>query len=104
MTKRTKTEAAPESPMPNASKVASGKIAVLTGLLRQRVASGGDPSLRSLAQRLPAELFDRYLAEVQTALERVHGAADKKLVIESLLIGWVALLARAGRAAQNPGT
>lgn len=35
MTKRTKTEAAPESPMPNASKVASGKIAVLTGLLRQ---------------------------------------------------------------------
>lgn len=78
----------------------------LTGLLRLRVASGSgsDQALTNLSQRLPAELLDRYLAEVQSALERIHGAADKKLVIESLLIGWIALLARAGRAAQNPRT
>lgn len=35
MTKRTKTEAAPEAPMPNASRVASGKIAILVNLLQQ---------------------------------------------------------------------
>lgn len=76
----------------------------LAGLLRQRLVAGTDGPLATLARRLPAELLDRYVAEVQTALERIHGAADKKLVIESLLIGWIALLARAGRAAQNPRT
>ena len=35
MTKRTKTEAAPEAPMPNAPRVASGKIAILVNLLQQ---------------------------------------------------------------------
>jgi len=35
MTKRTKTEAAPEAPVQNVSQAATGKIAVLTGLLRQ---------------------------------------------------------------------
>ncbi|WP_295681534.1 hypothetical protein [uncultured Nevskia sp.] len=78
----------------------------LATLLRSRLSAqaGDDAGLRSLALRLPAELLDRYVAEAQTALERIHGAADKKLVIESLLIGWIALLARAGRAAQNPRT
>lgn len=76
----------------------------LAGLLRSRLgtAAGSGNGLDNLARRLPADLLDRYVAEVQTALGRIHGAADKKLTIESLLIGWIALLARAGRAAQNP--
>ncbi|WP_428384457.1 DNA polymerase III subunit delta' C-terminal domain-containing protein [Nevskia ramosa] len=77
----------------------------LAALLRARLGARTDDTARTaLAQRLPADLLDRYVAEAQTALERIHGAADKKLVIESLLIGWIALLARAGRAAQNPRT
>ena len=35
MTKRTKTVPAPAGPMPNASKAATGKIAILVGLLQQ---------------------------------------------------------------------
>jgi hypothetical protein len=35
MSKRTKTEAATEAPMPNASKSVSGKIAILVNLLQQ---------------------------------------------------------------------
>lgn len=72
-------------------------------LLHMRIAPTPehDPTLVSLAQRLPADLLDRYIAEVQATLPKVHGAADKKLLVESLLIGWLALLARAGRAAQN---
>ncbi|WP_293371792.1 DNA polymerase III subunit delta' C-terminal domain-containing protein [Nevskia sp.] len=75
----------------------------MSRLLRMRIAASADDdaAIVSLAQRLPAELLDRYIAEVQAMLAKVHGPADKKLLIESLLIGWLALLARAGRAAQN---
>lgn len=74
-------------------------------LLRLRIATttDDDAALIGLATRLPAELLDRYIAEVQASLPRLHGAADRKLLIESLLIGWLALLARAGRPAQNRG-
>lgn len=75
----------------------------LRRLLQMRIAPSADDdaAIASLAARLPAELLDRYCAEVQGSLGRMHGPADKKLLIESLLIGWLALLARAGRAAQN---
>lgn len=75
----------------------------LTMLMRARVApsTAGDPAVAVLAARLPAELLDRYIAEVQTALYGVRGAADKRLILDGLLIGWLGLLARAGRAPQN---
>lgn len=79
----------------------------LNRLLRLRLPAGAtaepaEPALAALAARLPAELLDRYVAEVQAALGTVHGPADRRLLVESLLIGWLGLLARAGRAAQNP--
>lgn len=79
----------------------------LNRLLRARLPvanedDGADPALVALAARLPSELLDRYIAEAQAALGAVHGPADRRLLVEGLLIGWLGLLARAGRAAQNP--
>ena len=76
----------------------------LARLLRARAGQPrpGDESLQALSAALPAELLDRYLAEVHEALYRVQTTANKSLLLESLLIGWRGLLARSARAAQNP--
>lgn len=71
-------------------------------LLRTQLPAGGDdPALVDLLARLPVELLDRYIGEVQQALSIVQGPADRRLLVESLLIGWLGLLARAGRLAQT---
>ena len=77
----------------------------LTRLLRARAGQPqpGDEELATLAARLPADLLDRYFGEVHEALYRVQTTANKTLLLESLLIGWRALLARAARAPQNAG-
>lgn len=76
----------------------------LAGLLRSRAEpqNGGEPEVSALARRLPPALLDAYIAEVQPCFHRVTTTANKTLLVESLLIGWVGLLARASRAAQNP--
>lgn len=75
----------------------------LTRLLRARSGQplAGDEALVGLGQSLPAELLDRYLAEVNEALYRAQTTANRVLLLESLLIGWRAVLARSARAAQN---
>jgi DNA polymerase-3 subunit delta' len=76
----------------------------LAGLLRSRAEpqNGGDAEVGMLARRLPPALLDAYIAEVQPCFQRVTTTANKTLLVESLLIGWVGLVARASRAAQNP--
>jgi len=73
----------------------------LLGLLRARTGAELEPAVQALAARLPPQWLDRYVGEVQEALHRVFTNASKPLLLESLLIGWVALLARAGRSTQN---
>lgn len=70
----------------------------LASLLRGRVGgAGGDPLLLALAAANPVRL-EAYLAELQDAARRLAGNVRALLVLESLTIGWTALLARAARA------
>jgi len=103
--------AARSEPVPAAASIGDANVAAfthwlfgwLTRLLRARAGQGlgRDESLAALARSLPSDLLDRYLAEVHEALYRVQTTANKTLLLESLMIGWRALLARSARAAQN---
>jgi DNA polymerase III subunit delta' len=76
----------------------------LAQLLALRSVNGVEPddnAQQSLARRLGPALLDRYIAEVQESLCRVLSNANKVLLLESLLIGWVGLLARSARNPQN---
>ncbi|GAC1624788.1 MAG: hypothetical protein NVS9B10_11120 [Nevskia sp.] len=87
----------------NAGPFAHWLFGWLTRLLRARAGQGqdGDEELGRLGSSLPAELLERYIAEVHEALYRVQTTANKTLLLESLLIGWRGLLARSARSAQN---
>ncbi len=98
-------------PLPLATAIGEGNVvafaqwlyAWLAALLRTQAAPAyaSEEAMGALAKKLAPDLLDRYVAEVQDALFRVTTNMNKLLLLESLLIGWVGLLARAARTPQN---